>query len=87
LPTPTTARESRAFNHFPRLQDLRQSADLATALELQVIKFQLIMNLDLHKIAVTLPPHILNSISLNPGSCSSGIEIPQATASRVFLLF
>jgi hypothetical protein len=41
----------------------------------QVIKFQSVMNLDLRNIAVTLPPHIHNSISLNPGSCSSGFEI------------
>jgi hypothetical protein len=45
------------------------------------------MNLDLCNITITLPPHILNSIFLNPCSCFSGFEIPDATSSGVVLLF
>ncbi|KAJ7802948.1 hypothetical protein B0H14DRAFT_2890244, partial [Mycena olivaceomarginata] len=51
----------------------------------QVIKLQLIMNLDLRNIAVTLLLCLLisHSIFLNSCSCSSVFEIPQATPSRV----
>jgi hypothetical protein len=85
--TATCARDPRTFNHFPHLQDLCQSADLATALESGAAShqssFNLIMKLNLRNVAVTMSPLILNSIFLSPCS-SSGFEIPQVTLSRVF---